>query len=138
MDNKQRAIRQLALFRECTSAEIRWIARIADELDVPAGHTLGLEGAPAREFVVVIDGVACAQDGGGEVLLGPGAFWGETELLEDRPRSASITTRTDTRLLVFGVREFRAVVHRVAGVAERLLAAARSSDQDELRLRAVS
>jgi CRP-like cAMP-binding protein len=134
---KEKAIRELALFRDCGNAEIRWIARNADEVDVHAGRTLGFDGVPAREFVVVIDGVVSAANGDGEVLLGPGAFSG-IELIEDLPRAATLSTRTDARLLVFGVRAFRALLERVPVVAQRLMPAVGSSDQDELSLRAVS
>src|SRR5712692_1453246 len=107
-DAKERRIQNLALFRECTPAEIRWISRTADELDVRAGRVLGYEGSSGREFVVMVDGVASAADGDGE-------------LINDRPRTATISTRTDVRLLVFGVRAFRALMDRVPTVARRLL-----------------
>src|SRR5713101_5475957 len=116
-DAKERRIQNLALFRECTPAEIRWISRTADELDVRAGRVLGYEGSSGREFVVMVDGVASAADGDGELLLGPGAYYGEAELINDRPRTATISTRTDVRLLVFGVRAFRALMDRVPTVA---------------------
>jgi CRP-like cAMP-binding protein len=132
-DAKEQAIRNLGLFHECSEAEIRWIARIADEIDLPAGRVLGYAGSACREFVVVIDGVCSV----GDVLLGRGAFYGEAELFESRRRTATISTLTDVRLLVFGVRAFRALVDRIPSVARRLIPAAHI-DQDDRSLRAVS
>ena len=139
---KERTIGGLGLFVDCRRDDIAWIAKHADEVHVPPGRVLALPGDAAREFVVVIDGVCSASDGYGEVILGPGSYWGSAGLLSGRPHGSTVRTRTGARLLVFGVGAFRGLIDRAPSVRDRLLLDLRGrvqqSDQEELSLRAVS
>ena len=139
---KERTIRSLALFSECSSGDITWIAAHADEIDIPAGRTLAYEGETVREFIVVVDGACAAADGMGDVLLGRGSWYGEVGLLSDERHNATVETRSRARLLVFGVPAFRGLLDRAPTVRERLLRAlstrVREIDQESLSLRAVS
>jgi CRP/FNR family cyclic AMP-dependent transcriptional regulator len=140
---KEQQIADLALFRGCRPSDIAWIARTADTLDVGAGSTLAREGSRAREFVVVVNGVASGSNGAGpDVLLGPGAYFGEMGLLDGRPHTMTVTTLGDTRVLVFEARVFRGLLDRLPGVGrklmEELVARVREADQDERNLSAVS
>lgn len=135
-DTKQQQISKMALFSGCTKADVAFIAAHADSLDVGAGITFAIAGRPAREFIVVVDGVLS----GDGVIFGPGSFFGAAELLDGRTYASSIETLTDARVLVFGPREFRALLARVPTVAKTLMRdlVARVRVQDERSLRAVS
>ena len=139
---KERRIRDLALFEGCRGDDVRWIAQHADEVDLPAGCTLTYDGDTAREFVVVIDGVCSVRGDGGEVLLGPGSYYGEVGLMAGGRQRGTLTTRTRTRVLVFGVAAFRGLINRAPTVRQALLRDlsgwVREMDQDVLSLRAVS
>jgi CRP/FNR family cyclic AMP-dependent transcriptional regulator len=54
-------------------------------------------------------------------VLGPGSFFGEMSLLDQGPRSATVTAETDMHLLVLGSREFSALVNEVPTVAVRMM-----------------
>ena len=54
-------------------------------------------------------------------MLGPGSFFGEMALLDQGPRSATVTAETDMRLLVLGSREFSALINEVPQVAVRIM-----------------
>ena len=140
--SKELRIATLGLFRECSPAEVRWIAGVADEVDLPAGRQLAREGATSREFVVLEDGTAIGRDGGADVILGPGSFFGELGVLDGAKNTHTISTRTPARLLVFESRAFRSLIQQVPSVAIKLLTemadVMRDSDQTELSLRAVS
>jgi CRP-like cAMP-binding protein len=139
---KEQRIRNLRLFRDCSRAEVEWIARVADEARIRRGRTIAHEGSVSREFVVLMDGYAVARDGGADVILGPGSFFGELGLLDGAPNTHTITSRTDATALVFEPRAFRSLVRRIPSVALMLLNemadVMRDADQTELRLRAVS
>ena len=139
---KERTISGLALFAGCGRDDVRWIAHHADEVDLPAGRTLARDGDTAREFVVVIDGVCSVRADDDDVLLGPGSYYGEVGLMSDATQHGTLTTRTRTRALVFGVAAFRGLIHRAPAVRRILLRdlseRVRDVDQDVLSLRAVS
>ena len=57
------------------------------------------EGGAGREFFILVDGTANVTKGSRRVnQLGPGDFFGEMAVLDDRPRSASATAETDSQV----------------------------------------
>jgi CRP/FNR family transcriptional regulator, cyclic AMP receptor protein len=53
--------------------------------------------------------------------LGPGSYFGELSLLDNGPRSATITANGETELAVIGQREFMGVLDQVPTVSRKLL-----------------
>lgn len=141
-DPKLSEIRDLALFRDCRPADIRWIAGVADIVDVPAERKLVSEGRTAREFVVLVNGSASVSDGAGSVAMAPGAYFGHVGLVDGSAHAATIQTSAPTRLLVFTPGAFRGLLERVPSVGRKLLAGVvadlRSAVQEPRSLRAVS
>ena len=128
-DAKIGLIKRVPLFEHCSKRELALIARVADELDLPAGKKLTREGEPGREFLVLLAGTADVHKRGAKVAaLGPGDFLGEIALLTDVPRTATVTTTTPVRALVVTAHHFRQVLSRspetrvklVEALAERL------------------
>ena len=110
------------LFSACNKRELSRIAALADEVDVPKGKVVIQRGDPGRECFVIAEGKAKAtMRGKGSAVLGPGSFFGEMSLLDQGPRSATVTAETDMRLLVLGSREFSALVNEVPTVAVRMM-----------------
>jgi CRP-like cAMP-binding protein len=98
---KAALIRSLPLFAQCNARELTQVARIADELLVPAGKILATENAQGREFVVIVEGTAHVErDGTTIAALFAGDFFGEIALLTGRPRTASVVAKTQVRMLV--------------------------------------
>jgi len=52
--------------------------------------------------------------------LRPGAWFGETALIDDAPRRATVTSRTPVTVLVFGKREFAGLRVVSRDIGERL------------------
>ncbi len=120
MERKSRMITDLELFAGCSGAEVQWIARHADEIDIGTGSTIVRAGAAAREFCVVVDGFAEATGQGAPVALGPGSFFGHVELMSDRPHAMTVAAKGDVRLLVFEVRAFRGFAECVPSALRKL------------------
>lgn len=110
------------LFSTCNKRELARIASLVDEVDAPKGKVIVREGEPGRECFVITDGRARATiRGKGSATLRPGSFFGEMSLLDQGPRSATVTAETDMRLLVLGSREFSSLVNEVPTVAVRMM-----------------
>jgi hypothetical protein len=69
-----------------------------------AGEVLAREGGPADKFYIVVEGeIELVQDAEGEErqigTFGKGHFFGETSIMRDSPRSATVRALTDSTLL---------------------------------------
>lgn len=134
-DAKVRLLAGVDLFSGCSKSELSRIAALVDEIDVPAGRELTREGESGWEFFVIADGKAKATRKGRRIAsFGPGSFFGEMALLDQGPRSATVSAETDMQLLVLTSRGFFTLVDDtpsvarkvLAGMAERLRAAERA------------
>lgn len=122
--NKKELIKNTSLFSACNTKEVSAIASLADEVDVPAGYELAHEGRIGREFFVIADGEAKVSRGGRKVVtLGPGSFFGEMALLDQGPRTATVTAQTPMRLFVLDSRSFSSLIEAAPPVARKMLRA---------------
>jgi CRP-like cAMP-binding protein len=114
---------QIPLFSACTEKQLAKVARLFDEVTVPAGKVLVEQGAVAFDFYVIVSGaVDVAVDGVAVANLIDGQYFGELAPLDKQPRSATVTATTETRLLVMTPRAFSTAVATVPGLAAKLLA----------------
>ncbi len=120
-DLKQESISRIELFRGCSPAQIRSIAKFGDWVDVAEDTELAREGRRAGEFAVVLSGTAAIEDSDGMSLLEPGSYFGQVELAGDTPHRSSIHMLTAGRLLVFEKRAFRLLIESVPSVAWKLM-----------------
>jgi CRP-like cAMP-binding protein len=111
MDQKLELLKRTPLLAGLNQHDLEEVGRIVDEVDAKAGKVLMRQGDPGREFFVIIDG-AVRIDRDGRVLrtMGPGEFFGDIALVVERPRTATATVETDSRLLVLGHREFHTLM----------------------------
>jgi CRP/FNR family transcriptional regulator, cyclic AMP receptor protein len=124
------------LFSAVSAKGIRAIVGAATEVDVRAGTVLVREGEFGRELYVIVQGEAVVSQAGTRLgRLGPGDFFGELAFLDRSRRSASVTARSDMRVMVLGPREFDVIVGQEPAIARRLLEAmARRIRQNERSL----
>ena len=114
-------LKSLELFTGCSRAELAAIDRLGVTLDLPAGITLCAEAHPGAEFFVLLAGLAEVHTTAGTAAeLRPGAWFGETALIDDAPRRATVTSRTPVTVLVFGKREFGTLRAMNPEVGDRL------------------
>ena len=117
-------LKRVPLFERCSQRELAQIAALTDELHLPAARSLTTEGAEGSEFLVLVEGEADVVRKGRKVNeLGPGDFIGEIALVSGKPRTATVKTRGPARLLVLTASGFRALMHDVPAIQEKVLAA---------------
>lgn len=120
--SKEDVLREVSMFGSCTKNELKVIASIADEVDVPAGYVLTHEGSGGREFFVIAQGEALVSLRGEEIArLGPGEFFGEMALLDRGPRTATVVAQTPMRLFVVDGRSFGALMESAPPVARAVM-----------------
>jgi len=114
---------EVPLFSRCTKRELATVARHAETVDLDDGTEMITEGDPGDAFFLILDGKAQVLQDGGEVAeVGPGAWFGELALLDDRPRSATVVAQGPITVAVLGVRMFRTILREFPDISELLLA----------------
>jgi len=116
----------IPLFASLSAGTREYVARLADEVEVPAGKELAREGQFAHEFFVILDGRAQVTHDGAVVReLGPGEFFGEIGVLESERRTATVTAATPMRLAMLFAPSFRHVEASTPEIAAEVRAAIR-------------
>jgi voltage-gated potassium channel len=121
-DPKLNLLKSIPLFEGLGERELEQIARLVDEVDVPAGRVLMRQGESGSEMFIVVNG-SFTIDRNGNVIreCGAGAALGELAILSEGPRSATVTANEPGRLLVVGHREFHALLDVAPGISRHLL-----------------
>ena len=123
-DAKIELLKRAPLFAQCTKSELGSIALLADEIDMPEGKVLTTEGAPGREFFVLVEGTADVRRKGRKInTMSSGDFFGEIALVSNRPRTATVTATSPMRLLVVTDRAFRELMRKMPSIQSKVLAA---------------
>jgi CRP/FNR family cyclic AMP-dependent transcriptional regulator len=98
------------LLRNCTHAQLREVAQLAERVQVAQGEVLAREGRIGREFFLILSGsVDVTQLGRRVNTLGSGDFFGELAAMDPGPRNATVTALTDLDVLIIGPRELSAM-----------------------------
>jgi len=117
-------LKKVPLFTGLNDKELAEIAGGMRERRFKAGDTVTQEGAGGVGFFVVQEGEA-EVNVGGEVKgsVGPGDYFGEIALINESPRTATLTARTD--MLCYGMTpwDFRPLVESNSTIAWKLLTA---------------
>jgi CRP-like cAMP-binding protein len=123
---KVELIKRAPLFERCSKRELKAVAALADEMDFPPGKTLTREGAPGREFFVLIEGSAEVRRKGRKInTMQPGDFFGEIALVTGQPRTATVTATATSpvRALVLTDRAFKDLLRRTPSMQQKVLEA---------------
>ncbi len=117
-------LKKVPLFAGLDNKELQEIARSMRERRFKAGDTVTQEGAGGVGFFVVEEGQADVNVGGeSKGSVGPGDYFGEIALINESPRTATLTARTD--MLCYGMTpwDFRPLVETNSTIALKLLTA---------------
>lgn len=116
------SLRTVPLFAGLTAEELGLIARSVKERVYEPGTVIVRQGDPGMGFYLIADGrVEVTHDGHRIRELGPGEFFGEMALMEERARTATVTARERTRCLQLVRWDFRALLKEHPDLAVRLL-----------------
>jgi CRP/FNR family transcriptional regulator, cyclic AMP receptor protein len=117
-------LKKVPLFAGLDNKELAEIASSMRERRFKAGDTVTQEGAGGVGFFVVEEGQADVNVGGEtKGSVGPGDYFGEIALINESPRTATLTARTD--MLCYGMTpwDFRPLVESNSAIAWKLLTA---------------
>jgi len=117
-------LKRVPLFAGLDNKELQQIADSMRERRFHAGDTVTQEGAGGVGFFIVEDGEADVTIAGeARGTIGPGDYFGEIALINESPRTATITARTD--MMCYGMTpwDFRPLVETNSTIAWKLLSA---------------
>jgi CRP-like cAMP-binding protein len=121
-DSKIEVLKRSPLFAGLTRKHLVDVARLTDDLEVPAGTVLCRQGSFGQEFFVIIDGEAKATRDGEEIMtFRDGDFFGEIALLERTRRTATVTAATELRFFVITQHAFDSLLHADPAIERRVL-----------------
>lgn len=110
-NTKVEALRRAPLFEGLSRKDLIALARVTEDLRVPAGTTLCKEGRLGREFFLIVEGTAEVTRGGRAIATRrEGEFFGEIALLTTMTRTATVTATTPLRCLILTRGDFRRVL----------------------------
>jgi CRP/FNR family transcriptional regulator, cyclic AMP receptor protein len=117
-------LKRVPLFAGLNDKELDEIASSMRERRFKAGDTVTQEGAGGVGFFIVEEGQADVTVGGEtKGTVGPGDYFGEIALINESPRTATLTASTD--MLCYGMTpwDFRPLVEGNSTIAWKLLTA---------------
>jgi CRP/FNR family cyclic AMP-dependent transcriptional regulator len=112
----------ISMFAPCTKKELQQIARLTTKLNVDSGRVLTKEGERGSEFAIVLDGTASVTQHGKVVgTLTAGGHYGEMSLIDDGPRTATVTATSPMTLAVVAPNEFGQLLEDVPALARAIM-----------------
>jgi CRP/FNR family cyclic AMP-dependent transcriptional regulator len=114
-------LKSIPLFEGVSDDELAAIAPFAVTVLVEEGKHLVDEGDYSYEFMAIEDGEAEVTRGGKHVAdLGPHDFFGEIGLLEKDKRTATVTAKTDMKLITLTGWDLKRMEKAMPQAVERL------------------
>ena len=121
-DPKIDLLRSIPIFAGLGGHALERIAKLVDEVDIPAGKVLMRQGEPGNEMFIVVSGsFTIDRDGIAIRECGAGVSLGELALLTEGPRSATVTANEPGRVLAVGHREFHALLDVAPEISRHIL-----------------
>jgi CRP-like cAMP-binding protein len=123
-DAKVKALKRAPLFDGLSRKELAQLARVSEDLEVEPGTVLCMEGDIGQEFFVIVNGkIKVTRRGRRIAVRGAPDFVGEIALLEELPRTATVTAETSVRLFVLTGKDFRHLLDENPSVERKVLRA---------------
>lgn len=112
----------VSFFEGFSHDELERILELSREVEMPAGSVIIDQGDAGIDCFVIVAGEASVLVNTDHIASLPaGAMFGETALVDHRPRNASVIADTDVRLLRFDARHFRKLLDEMPKASERVM-----------------
>ena len=122
LEPRVRTLAALGILDGASEAALERIAAVLEPLDVPAGTVVIREGDFPDHLYVAIDGSLSVSVADCEVgTLGANDWFGETGLLDERPRTATVTVVDDATLWCIPGETFLSVLENAGSAPSALL-----------------
>ncbi len=125
-------VARVPLFSELNANEIADIIRLLRAQQVEPGATIVRRGEPGHSMYFIAAGEVEIELPHQRIRLGVGHFFGEVAVLRRARRSANVTARVRTSLLVLDAQDLHELMERDPRIAERVREVARSRVKREL------
>ena len=117
-------LKRMPLFRELTYKQINSISSMLKSKTVPAQTVIIRQGDPGDAFYIIRSGEVVVTAGSEAdkktvARLGEAEYFGEIALVTDQPRTATVTSVSETELLVLEKSDFDAVVELISSDLEQ-------------------
>jgi CRP-like cAMP-binding protein len=121
-DTKVDALARAPLFQGLSKKDLVALAKVTEDMEVPAGKELCREGDLGHEFFVIVEGDVDITKGKRHLRTeGPGEFFGEIALLESTRRTATVTAKTPLRFFVLTRQSFSSLLHQQPQIERKIL-----------------
>lgn len=118
----QKLLSEVSLFSGCTKKELAEISSAGKWIEHDAGDVIAREGQRGLGFFLIADGTAEVTIGGSpRATLKRGDFFGEISLLDEGPRSATVTATTLVTLFGLTAWAFKDLIERHPSIALTML-----------------
>ena len=110
------------LFDGLSKKALKQVAALMREHRFAPGEEVTTESTRGARFHLILDGLVTVTKAGREVaVLGPGATVGEMALLDEGPRTATVTALEPTRTLSLASWNFRSLLRAEPAIMEKVL-----------------
>src|SRR6266581_3383103 len=114
---------RVPLFEGLSKKQLSRVSSLMTSLELPSGKVLARQGEAGHEFVILLEGEAeVARDGKVIAVRGPGDYIGEIALLDNQPRTATVTAKTDVAAEVLNRAEFSSLLADAPELSSKLMA----------------
>jgi len=119
-------LREIPIFADLSPEDLKLVAEIAREEWYPQNTDIFHQGDEGSMMFVIVDGrlqVVRKADGTDQVLAerGPGDFVGEMAIIESAPRSATLHTQSEVRVLAIDDETFKGILRERPSVSFAVL-----------------
>jgi voltage-gated potassium channel len=117
-------VARVPLFDRLNAADILEIMQHLSSISVEPGEVVVRKGDPATSMFFIASGLVAVELRGSEVQLGDSEFFGESAMLRDGARTATVRAVRRTKLLVLDASDLRSLMDARPDVAEAIQAVA--------------
>jgi sigma-B regulation protein RsbU (phosphoserine phosphatase) len=111
VDEKTNSLKEMRLLKDAEIADLKELAVISHEVNFSDGQLIIVEGEPGDSIYLIVDGYVKVYKSGMEFMYGPKECVGEMAMIDDEPRSASVASLGETKLLRIERDDFNRIMY---------------------------